>query len=130
MGIDIESESISDGAYEAVKKSLTHHENICISSLPIKEPLALLIAWTAKEALSKAIKCGLLVPIQIFEIKELFYSDGLYHSTFVNFSQYKTLSFRYRKMIISIAIPEKSEVDLKGVLSSENDFIDCQLLKK
>ncbi len=72
------------------------------------------LIWTAKEALSKAIKCGLTVPFDILETEE--YSrgaNGAYVLRYKNFVQYKSVSWIVNNHLLSITLPRKTNVNLK-----------------
>lgn len=62
--------------------------------------------WTVKEALSKALKCGFMVPFDILEVEQLdCLNDRSYVSFFKYFKQYKCISFITNPYVLSIALP-------------------------
>lgn len=67
--------------------------------------------WTAKEALSKALKCGLTVPVPILEIESMEEEQGLVVSYFKNFKQYKAVSFQVESAICSIVFPSTIQIN-------------------
>jgi 4'-phosphopantetheinyl transferase len=69
------------------------------------------VIWTIKEAVSKAIKVGLMTPFATLEISSLHrLSDGGLLCYFKNFAQYKCYSWIIGKWILSIAIPKNSKL--------------------
>jgi len=62
--------------------------------------------WTMKEALSKALRCGLTVPLNLLEVRAaVLQRDGSLRSEFSNFSQYKCQTWVVSPCVLSIALP-------------------------
>ena len=81
------------------------------------------LIWTAKEALSKALTCGLMSPMEIFNLSE-FYPLGyrIWGGLFQNFGQYKFIGWISRTVAMSVVLPKKSDagenaLDFDAVLS-------------
>ena len=104
IGIDIEKES-SDYANK-IKLILDDGEKkiLCADQLEI-------LAWTAKEALGKALKTGLNTPLKLYEISEVNKKSDFYCSKFRYFPQYKAISMHFCAYWITIVIPEQLVVD-------------------
>jgi len=119
LGIDIESvdqkNSITIVEYLTVgEKAFCVNDNI---------PL---IFWTAKEALSKVLKTGLTIPLHLLEIKSFRIVDSFYVITFVNFAQYKVISFFFQDTILSIAYPSTSQLNSSNLIFSDFHQIDLK----
>lgn len=72
----------------------------------------LLLLWTAKEALSKILRCGLMVPFQLLEVENMEHQAYFTEVFFRNFYQYKAVSFKIQDNIIgSIACPRKTSLE-------------------
>lgn len=110
IGIDIEE--IKLGFESRVYNSLVENEKLLISKNKCLEIESSAVIWTAKEALSKAIKTGLTVPLGILEVKEITYKENYYICTFRNFSQYKAISIATNRYACSIVIPKQLEIEI------------------
>jgi len=75
--------------------------------------------WTAKEALSKALKCGLMSPIEILGLSELqTLLDNSWTGLYQNFPQYKFLAWSNASLAFSIVLPKKSNLDPTPAISA------------
>ena len=83
------------------------------------------LIWTAKEALSKALKCGLTVPFSILQVETIRPADNTngYVLTYKNFAQYKCLSWEIDNFLLSITLPQKTRLslDLKALVNFGQD---------
>lgn len=105
MGIDIEK--IDDDKIQTIETQLTETEKNLIETKKINHPE--MVLWTAKEALSKVLKVGLMTPFQLLEITSTEEKEDFVESHFDNFAQYKALSFQVHDHILSIICPKRSE---------------------
>lgn len=74
--------------------------------------LAATVVWTAKEALSKALRCGMTCPFELLEICDLEQRDGFYAGQFKNFGQYKFQSWRRGDFVVTLVLPKKTELGI------------------
>ena len=99
------------GRLEAIEKNLNDRETKLASECLWGRTAGLYLYWTQKEALSKAIRCGLTIPFSLVEIEK---SEAAGHSIvswFKNFTQYKAVSVRLRgDYILSIVMPRYTEI--------------------
>jgi phosphopantetheinyl transferase len=110
LGIDIEkvNRNINHGA----ESELTNYEKELANNIPYSYENSILALWTMKESLSKVLKTGLTVPFNILEVKNIqICNDGLI-STFTNFPQYCSISFKIYNYICSIVYPSNVEIDI------------------
>ncbi len=70
------------------------------------------VIWTAKEALSKILKCGMMSPFSIFETTELRQEASGYVGEYRNFGQYKFCAWVMNNHVVSIALPKRTTMDL------------------
>lgn len=70
-----------------------------------------IIAWTLKEALSKAIRCGISIPLSILDIKKLTPYNDLFICEFSNFPQYKGVSLEWNEYRISLVYPSLQDLE-------------------
>ena len=109
MAIDIEQ--IEESRIDTIKTQLTTEEMVLLDAVGGNKAATYTAAWTAKEALSKALKCGMMTPFAILEVKEIIRDGMITISLFKNFFQYKAISFSYGEMMCSIVTPKKTELE-------------------
>ncbi|MCO1604465.1 4'-phosphopantetheinyl transferase family protein [Desulfosporosinus nitroreducens] len=111
MAVDIET--ADEEKVEIMKLQLTVAEIEFSKSGILSEPLLCTLFWTAKEALSKLIKCGLTIGFTLLEskIQEKEFDKG-FHITFKNFSQYQAQAWVVGNRVFTVAYPLKTEIDL------------------
>jgi 4'-phosphopantetheinyl transferase len=112
MGIDLEQ--VNTRAREDILSQMTVHEQKL--NRGEEEDIFYTRLWSVKESLSKVLKTGLLVPLQILEIDSMETHAGYTISTFTNFAQYKALSFLRKGHICSITLPQRTSCDLSSVI--------------
>ena len=110
MGIDIE---VIDPAQRAIlERQMTEAEKEKIIFLPVAYDMGITLLWTAKEALSKALKTGLMTPFEVFEISKIEFRENYAICYYKNFTQYKVTAFTLGSYVCSIVHPLKSELHL------------------
>lgn len=112
-GIDLER--VDPGKRAILAAQLTEREQAIVETLPGPELEALTVFWTAKEALSKALKTGLTVSMQLFEIQHAAVRNGGIVSCFEHFAQYEAASFVCAPYICSIVYPKRARLDHEAV---------------
>ena len=115
MGIDIEK--IHREQNEAIEREVTESEIKLIKGLPFSYETMLTFLWTAKEALSKVLKTGLMTPFKIYEVEKIENHQDYLLSFYKNFAQYKTVSFLIGNNVCSIVYPMKTElrIDIRAI---------------
>lgn len=86
-----------------------------------------LLLWTMKESLSKVLKTGLTVPLEILEVKEINEKQGMFSSTFTHFFQYQTLSWLWPDYAFSITYPKNTQIMQSR--KSSSDFFSSESLQ-
>ncbi|MFK4467833.1 4'-phosphopantetheinyl transferase family protein [Bacillus sp. RC252] len=109
MGIDLES--IDERLLSFFKPYVTDLELTLCRSLIFHDSLLFTILWTTKEALSKVLRTGLTVPIQLFELNHMEERQGYIISRFTNFPQYEAVSFLFQNEVCSIVYPKQLELN-------------------
>lgn len=73
--------------------------------------------WTAKEALSKILRCGMTCPYELFAVKNLHAGESGFGGEFEHFAQYKFQSWILGDSVVSIVLPRKStmQIDMQPV---------------
>lgn len=72
--------------------------------------LAATVLWTAKEALSKVLRCGMTCPYVLLEISEIGAADGSFAGHFRNFAQYRFCSWQRGKSVVTFVLPKRTEI--------------------
>lgn len=106
----IDLEKISVDKRDVIERQLTNNEKDIINSLAAPYDIGLTLLWTAKEALSKVLKTGLMTPFNVFEISQIEYNDKYMISYYNNFAQYKVMSFTISNYMCSMVYPMKTKV--------------------
>ncbi|HLZ87938.1 MAG TPA: 4'-phosphopantetheinyl transferase superfamily protein [Puia sp.] len=85
-----------------------HEQQVCRGDSEKK-----MVIYTAKEALSKIIRCGLTVPVHFLEVNDLQKEEIFYCGVFTNFCQYRFMSFAGDEYIITMVFPRNSNCTIE-----------------
>lgn len=107
MGIDIET--ISSKKADIIISHLSSSE-LNLNMFETKDA-HLTFLWTAKEALSKVLKCGLTLPFYLLEINSVKRLENITISNFKNFKQYKAISFCLKNFLCSLVCPQGANLE-------------------
>ena len=110
LSIDIETVCVDKT--KTLQTQLTIAEQVLAEKLVISKISQLTMLWTIKEALSKILKCGFMVPFEILEISRLNAQDNYMISHFKNFHQYQALSFLLNNKVCSLVYPRKTDISI------------------
>ncbi len=106
-GIDVE---IVDAARaDTARSELRFHpaEEAWLSTAAIVSPSAYVMLWTVREALGKALHCGLGCPLELLAASALTpVAGGAWESRYQNFPQYRCLSWIDGDRILSLALAQ------------------------
>lgn len=119
LGIDLEKIHLDKN--NVLEKQMTPAEIELIKTQPDFYEAMLTLLWTAKEALSKVIKTGLMTPMKIYEINKIEHHGSYFLSYYKNFGQYKTISFKIENYICAITHPMKTKLDI-NITALQSDF--------
>ena len=109
MGIDAED---IDAARAAVMKTrCTARELDAIADTGDEVTLAGVV-WTAKEAVSKVLRCGMTVPFELLEVEDLGRDGADAFGMFRNFPQYRFQSRVREGAVVSLVVPRKTALVL------------------
>ncbi len=109
MAIDVED--IDEDRTKVMLTQVGRAEGDLARSVCASADLAATVVWTAKEALSKALRCGMTCPYELFEICGLEAVNSVYVGRFKNFGQYKFQSWRRGNAVVTIVLPKKTEME-------------------
>lgn len=105
MGVDIEQ--IDSERLDPIRSVMSRRERAWADQA---DPATMCtLVWTAKEALSKTLLCGLMSPLEILNLSELQPTGArVWEGRFENFAQYKFLSWASRSYLMSVVLPKNS----------------------
>jgi phosphopantetheinyl transferase len=107
----IDIELIDKSKIADIKPQFTKTELALFPDLNISEELFVFILWTAKESLSKILRTGLTIPLNILEINSIkVIGDDRFVCTYSNFLQYQANSHAKEGFIYSITFPKNSRI--------------------
>lgn len=123
LGIDIEK--VDPMKNDVLKKELTPNEKNLLRNTPLPYDYYLMLNWTAKESLSKVLKMGLTVPLNILEVSSIENKNGYFFSRYSNFAQFCNMSFIINDYICSISYPAILEIviDLETIKMNIEKYI-------
>lgn len=108
MGLDFES--IDEAKSEVIKSQMTPDELALLVDTTGSEITALTIMWSAKEALSKILMCGLTCPFKLLAVRSLCQYGDSYEGEYLNFQQYKFRSWATETAVCTIVFPGRTQV--------------------
>lgn len=121
MGIDLEK--IDPLKRDVLAGQITAFENTLIVPAVIQYDVGLALLWTAKEALSKVLKTGLMTPFELFEVAKIKFCENFIICYYKNFPQYKAISFSIGNYMCSIVHPLKTDLGI-DIQSLKNHYKD------
>lgn len=108
IGIDIEP--LAEKNNDIIASQLLHKEKNFPQLLGLPQLNCYHLLWTAKEALGKAIKTGFTIPMNFFEVSNIYLNESYSVVEFKNFPQFKALSFYVENYMITFALPKIAEI--------------------
>lgn len=110
MAIDVEDEAPDRSATMASQILPVEFER-ARSAWSTGAPHAAMI-WTAKEALSKALRCGLTTPFSLLAVTNLVQHPDAAGGEFEHFRQYRFQTWQIGPTVMSLVIPRLSSMDI------------------
>lgn len=124
MGVDLERAAPEQQS--ALSEQTTPRERALAQTvLPYDEHQRLLLLWCLKEALSKALRCGLTVPFGLLELASLAPLPGGVRARFENFSQYEGIAFCAAPFCLALVMPHTVRWESPDEVASFQLFRDC-----
>lgn len=109
MAIDVEE--ADEDRTKIMKTQILPGELNLAESKCVSKDLAATLVWTAKEALSKALRCGMTCPYELLEISDLEVKDDIRVGHFKNFGQYKFMSWHVKNTVVTMVLPRRTTID-------------------
>jgi 4'-phosphopantetheinyl transferase len=111
LGVDLESLAVRHD--ETFLRSLTPQEEHLLSSVEPPSRAHAGLAWSLKEALSKALRCGFTAPLAVLELKSFdAQDDGSFRALFQNFAQYQGRAWQLGAGAFAIVLPKNTQLEL------------------
>lgn len=120
MGIDVER--LVPDKLETTRTQTTPAEFALVQKSGVREAEGLMLLWTAREAISKALRCGLTCPLQILAVRSFELCDGgWYRGDYANFGQYQFVAWFNGPFAVALAA--SSRADLAPQVESLREFL-------
>lgn len=110
MGIDIEE--IDRDIKDTVRRVSSKHELSIIYELEDMDEIGYHILWTAKESLTKCLRTGFTIPIEILEIESITSKNKSFEVLYKNFPHFKACTSIINDIVCTITYPKKLVVSL------------------
>lgn len=110
MGLDVER--LQDRSLDAMRSQIVDAEWHAPTLQVVPALLRATLLWTAKEALSKVLKCGMMCPFALFETSEVEQDGGRYGGQFRHFGQYQFQSWVVQGHVLSLVLPKWTTLDI------------------
>lgn len=126
LGVDVEE--VAPDRSDVFDSVMTPAERRAVRSAPGGVGVAATLVWTLKEALSKALRCGLMTPFEVLEVEGFApHEDGGVGCLFRNFAQYRGRAWVLGGHVLAVVSPKHSHVHIapgdldrvRGVLGHE-----------
>lgn len=127
-GVDIEM--MSSQKAELIRPLLKPQEKGLLAHLNLSEEQSMLLAWSAKESLSKALRTGLSLPFELLEIHSIQNQGTQFEIHYKNFIQYSSLNQFHNGHIISITKPKGIPIHGLGLIPKVNQNATFELTQK
>jgi 4'-phosphopantetheinyl transferase len=116
MAIDVER--VDERRIEVMKTQLLPREIAAAARAACGSAVATVLLWTAKEALSKALRCGMTCPFELLAVETIAADGRCASGSFRNFTQYRFESWTSGDLVVTIVLPRscRSGLDLAPVL--------------
>ncbi|MEX2497446.1 MAG: 4'-phosphopantetheinyl transferase superfamily protein [Wenzhouxiangellaceae bacterium] len=109
LAIDVES--VNEENRDALLGQISPDEQSRLSAVGGFSELERLTAlWTAKEALSKALGCGMTTSFCLFKVNEIEVHEDYFVARFEHFMQYRAMCFRCTGVLCTLLLPDRSRL--------------------
>lgn len=106
MGLDIEHHGAASA--DTIAGQLTAAELALLPSTGLDRVRALTVLWAMKEALSKVLRCGLMVPFTLLELERFERAGPHVTGWFRHFGQYRAVAVDLGAFTCALALPRET----------------------
>lgn len=110
MAVDIEL--VSDKTMAFGSDIYTAHDQELLAAFAERRPFGYTAFWTAKEAISKVLRTGLMSPFSLYEIASVTDLGHCLQLSYSHFPQYQCLVYRVGDHLLSLVLPARSSLSL------------------
>lgn len=112
FGLDVEEIRSAPTRIAAISSKMTEKERSLLEELKeqVSEEKLYYLIWTLKEALSKVLRCGLTLPLEALELRDLEWKEDQLLGRFTHFTQYRGFSQCSDDLAIALVFPWKSRI--------------------
>ncbi len=123
VGFDMEI--IDNSKVTLLKSQSNKDEMMDREKMGCDESLFYTVLWSAKEALSKILRCGLTVPIELLSTQKNKYdvSHQVFEGEFCNFFQYRFVARIIEESIVTLVFPKRSVISFQATLSTAESIL-------
>lgn len=112
--VSIDIESVEPGKAKSIGLELTEEESRMALNGRLSREEFYTAFWTIKEAISKIIHTGAMIPFTLLAVEEpSFLNDSTIETHFKNFGQYKATSFIVKEQVLSFVYPKRTCLELE-----------------
>jgi phosphopantetheinyl transferase (holo-ACP synthase) len=97
FGIDVEN--VRKGSAKAIRSAISDEEQI------VDDIESLTVAWTLKESLSKALKCGFRAPFEEFELTNFSQNNNIFFCSYAKHREFNGIALTYNDCSFAITYP-------------------------
>lgn len=114
MGVDVEQ--VEPGRADVMRSQILPEELALARAATASEAAACTLVWTVKEALSKALRCGLTVPFELLALERIESGRGSNGAGslvggFRNFGQYGFHAWVTEGFVLALVLPRRSTLE-------------------
>jgi 4'-phosphopantetheinyl transferase len=108
MGVDIEK--IDSNKLDVILSQITEREKRLVERNVIDDTTGMYSIFSAKEALSKIIRTGMMIDFRFLEVDSFKEEQGWLKFTFTHFGQYQALIYPLEAFVISFVLPKRTSI--------------------
>ena len=110
LSVGIDFEKIDSVHEKLLQGILTESEKKVLETKQINRMEFLTMLWTVKEAVSKCLRTGLSLPLELYETDNITIDNNQYYGTFRSFIQYQFFAIEKDNYVLAIVYPAKSKL--------------------
>ena len=120
MAIDVEDYDTKRA--KTMKTQCKPEELRCLEEIGLGNEAACAVCWTAREAVSKALRTGMTCPFELLGITSIKpHADGGITGLFANFCQYQFRSWVIEDKVLSIVLPKRTRL----IFCDNGPYLTC-----
>ena len=120
--LSIDIEKVERSKLKAIKSVLTSEEEALLHSNNLNNSNGITMLWSAKEALSKLLKTGMMLDFKFLEIDRIINENESTTLYFKNFGQYKAVCTTNSEYAIAIALPKLTTIQPQKIWDTFNQY--------